>query len=340
MIFVIKLIQHLNRILIIQTASVGDVILATPIIEKLHHLYPEVKIDFLLKKGNEELLINHPFLNEIIVFDKKNGKIYHLLKIILKVRKNRYDIVINVQRFFSSGLITVFSGAKLCVGFKKNPLSIFFSKRLPHSIGKDNNTHEIDRNLSLLYFIDDKKRFYPCLYPPSVDFHKLGISEKYITISPASLWFTKQWPQNKWIELIRELKDGFQVVMLGSKNDTILCENIVTQCEGYNVLNLAGKLTFLESAAIMKNAVINFTNDSAPAHLASSVNASVCVVYCSTVPSFGFTPMSNHSIVVEVSEDLPCRPCGLHGHHSCPEKHFRCTDINVNFIIEKAGLMK
>jgi heptosyltransferase-2 len=61
----------LQKILIIQTAFLGDVILATPLIEKLHQFYPDARLDFLLRKGNESLLQHHPYLRNILIFDKK-----------------------------------------------------------------------------------------------------------------------------------------------------------------------------------------------------------------------------------------------------------------------------
>jgi heptosyltransferase-2 len=98
---------------------------------------------------------------------------------------------------------------------------------------------------------------------------------------------------------------------------------------------MAGQLTFLESAALMKGAVMNFVNDSAPMHLASSINAPVAAVFCSTVPSFGFGPLSEKSYVVQSSEKLNCRPCGLHGHKKCPQGHFKCaTTISIQSMID------
>jgi heptosyltransferase-2 len=60
-------------------------------------------------------------------------------------------------------------------------------------------------------------------------------------------------------------------------------------------------------------------------HFASAVNAPVCAVYCSTLPSFGFGPLSNKSFIVETREKLDCRPCGLHGQKACPKGHFKCA---------------
>ena len=99
--------------------------------------------------------------------------------------------------------------------------------------------------------------------------------------------------------------------------------------------NLSGKLSLLESAALMKDAMMNYVNDSAPMHIASAMNAPVCAVYCSTVPDFGFGPLSEQSFVVEVKEKLSCRPCGLHGHKACPQGHFRCAmDIESNQLLD------
>jgi ADP-heptose:LPS heptosyltransferase len=126
------------------------------------------------------------------------------------------------------------------------------------------------------------------------------------------------------------------VFLLGSKADTGLCDEIISQAGHPGAVNLAGQLSYLDSASLMKQAKMNFTNDSAPMHLASSVNAPVTVIYCSTIPGFGFGPLSEDSAVAETDEALSCRPCGLHGLKACPEKHFRCAlTIPVNKLMAR-----
>src|SRR3954469_7906661 len=120
----------LQSFLIIRTAFIGDVILATGLIEKLHQHYPEAKIDFLLRKENEGLLVDHPLLRTVLIWNKKESKISNLLTIIKQVRSNRYDCVVNVHRFASSGFVTAFSGSKLKIGFDKNPISFAFNKKI------------------------------------------------------------------------------------------------------------------------------------------------------------------------------------------------------------------
>ncbi len=322
--------QRLKKILIIQTASLGDVILSTPIIEKLSNSYPDAKIDFLLKYGYEGLLRRHPKLHHVIVWDKTERKYHHLVELIRIIRENKYDAVINVQRFVSSGLITALSGSKMKAGFSKNPFSLFFNHRVKHKIGSRNSSHchEVGRNLKLIEHItDDKAKYLPKLYPLQQDYAKVSqyTTRKYITVSPGSLWFTKQYPEEKWIEFISGIDDDITVYLLGSDKEKDLCNRIIETSGNKQCLNLAGKLSFLESTALMEKAVMNYVNDSAPMHMASSVNAPVAAVYCSTIPEFGFGPLSDESHVIEVEEELDCRPCGLHGWKKCPENHFNCA---------------
>ena len=78
---------------------------------------------------------------------------------------------------------------------------------------------------------------------------------------------------------------------------------------------------------------MNYVNDSGPLHIASAMNAPVTSFFCSTVPDFGFGPLADQSKIVQVKEKLPCRPCGLHGHNSCPKGHFKCgNDISISEI--------
>lgn len=317
----------MNRILIIQTAFLGDVILATPVLEELHQIFPEAKIDFLVKKGNESLLNNHPFLNELFVFDKSNGKWKSMFGLIRTFRKNKYDLVINLQRFASSGIITAFSRGKLKYGFKKNPMSRFYTKKFPHEIG--NGKHEVERNLSVIASFGAKSKLRPKLYPTQEDYSKVEpyLKDEYYCFAPASVWFTKQLPKEKWVELSNRL-NGKTIYLLGAPSDKDLCEEIISMSDNSNLINLAGKLSLLQSAGLMEKATRSYVNDSGPLHLASSTNASVTAFFCSTIPDFGFGPLSDDSEIKQV-ENLDCRPCGLHGHKACPKGHFRCGEVEL-----------
>ena len=315
--------------LIIQTAFIGDVVLATALIEKLHIYYPDASIDFLLRKGNEGLLQGHPHLREVLIWEKKKDKIKNLFGLLKRIRANKYDVVVNVQRFAATGILTAFSGAAKTIGFNKNPMNFLFSNRIRHTVSTpERPLHEIQRNQKLIEMITDPLPERPKLYPSLSDKQKVAAYKEsaYICIAPASVWFTKQFPAVKWISFIKLVPTKFVIYLLGAPADINQCEEIRLQSGlGDRVINLAGKLGFLESAALQEGAVMSYVNDSAPMHFASAMNSPVTAVYCSTLPSFGFGPLSDKSHVVEVKEKLSCRPCGLHGRKACPLKHFDCA---------------
>ena len=318
----------MQKILIIQTAFIGDVVLATGLIEKLHQHYPHAQIDFLVRKGNEELLLNHPFLNELLIWEKKENKLYNLWKVLRKIRRKRYDAVINVQRFAATGLLTAFSKAKHTVGFDKNPLSFLFSQKIKHSVSRgEASIHEIERNHLLIASITDSIPAKPALYPSEKDRESVQSFKKipYIVIAPASVWFTKQYPVDKWVSFINQVPFSIPIYLVGAPDNKVLCDEIRKRTSNPFVQNLCGKNSFLQSASLQKDAIMNYVNDSAPLHFASAVNAPVTAIYCSTLPSFGFGPLSDTRFIVELKEPLACRPCGIHGQKSCPEGHFFCA---------------
>ena len=325
--------QKKTKFLIIQTAFIGDVILATSIIENIHREFPNSEIHFCLRKGNESLFEKHPFLKKIIIWNK-NKKYKSLFKTIKTIRQEKYNTVICVQRFFNAGLIAATSGAKNIIGFKKNPLSFLFSATINHQFNK--NIHETERNNSLINNIVANTNSPLKLHINQIDNTKLEelISTPFICIAPASVWFTKQYPANQWVELINNITK-YRIYIIGAPNDEKLASYLIENSLSKNIKSLCGKLSLLESAALMKYAQMNYVNDSAPMHLASAVNAKVCAIYCSTIPEFGFGPLSNDSFIIQSKENLKCRPCGLHGHNSCPKKHFNCAKtINTQQLLD------
>lgn len=326
-----------NKILIIQTAFIGDAVLATALLEKLNHTLPDASLYVLVRKGNEGLFKQHPYLKQLFIWDKKNGKYKDLWRLLKLIRSEKFDLVINVQRFAATGILTAFSGAKNTIGFDKNPLSFLFSRKIRHVISDPQNPlHEVERNQQLIAHITDETFALPALYPSAEDHQKINVfqSEPYICIAPASVWFTKQYPEDKWVELVKRITQ--KVYIIGGPGDHPLGDRIVKMVnEPERVINLCGTLNFLESAALQKGALRNIVNDSAPMHFASAVNAPVTAIYCSTIPGFGYGPLSTAKAIIETKEKLSCRPCGLHGHKQCPRGDFACAySISTEQILE------
>ena len=316
-----------QKILVIQTAFIGDVVLATAILESVHQQDPTASISVLVRKGNEALFNMHPYINKVLVWDKKQNKYGHWLQLLFEIRKNKFDAVINLQRYAATGLWTVLSGAKMKIGFDKNPFAFLFTNTIQHqAVG--NGLHEIERNHALLNPLGLFPNAKPALYPSSQDLKAVEgyQSASYLCMAPASVWYTKQFPMHQWIRVLNSIPFEGPIYLLGGPADKSLNDQILQAVQKKNLVNMAGRLSFLASAALQKGAVLNYVNDSAPMHFASAVNAPVAAIYCSTVPDFGYGPLSDTSFIIETEQALTCRPCGLHGKKQCPLKHFNCAE--------------
>ena len=331
----------MSRILVIQTAFIGDVVLATAMLENLHAAYPAATIDILVRQGANDLFVDHPYVNAVHVWDKKKNKYQHLFQVLKTIRSNKYDVVINVQRYLATGIITVLSGAKKTIGFDKNPLSFLFSEVVKHQFGAaadalstsphetapyEISPHETSRNHTLLASLTTAPVAKPALYPSAANFAAVQKyqSAPYICMSPGSVWETKKMPAKNWIDLINAVPKNYSIYLMGAPNEAALCAEILSGSSRGDVFNIAGQLNLLEAAALIKGAQLNYVNDSAPMHLASATGAPVAAIYCSTIPAFGYGPLSDTQFIVETLELLPCKPCGIHGKKACPLGHFKC----------------
>jgi heptosyltransferase II len=333
------------KILIVQTAFIGDVVLTLPLAQMLRKKLPDAVIDFVAIPRTAKLLANHPAVNNIIVFDKRGDDrgLLGLIELALKLRKQSYDVALVPHRSLRSALLVWLGGCKKRIGFSKSVGKIFFTDRIPYP----NNVHEIERNLTLLRplaILRDKKE-PPLVYPSGTDqevVDKLLFDEevldtaRLIGVAPGSVWNTKRWMMEGYVELVKKLiADGFIVSLIGGAEDFSLCDRIVSTVDAGGIFNAAGKLTLLQSCELLKRCKVLVSNDSAPIHLAAAVNTPVVAIFGATVPAFGFAPYSEGSVVVE-THGLQCRPCAIHGGNECPIKTFDCMKrITADMVFEK-----
>jgi lipopolysaccharide heptosyltransferase II len=326
-----------KTILIIQTAFIGDTILASHFARAVKEQYPNSKIHFFLRKGNESVIVGLPTIEKTWIWDKQGGKTKNLMKLISELRKIDFDMVFNLHRHFNSGLVAALVKSPFKAGFKQNPMSMFYTRKVNHQIPDPRGWHEVQRNLELIpdfKIVDNQKNYKPELPIQQKNIDKVAhyVNDNYFVVAPASVWFTKAWSEHKYRELTSELVKLGKVYFIGASSDKDLCDRIRQDLP--NTENLCGGLNLLDSAALMKKARRVFVNDSAPLHLASCVNAKTTAIFCSTVPAFGYTPLADDSVVVDVGGDLSCRPCGLHGYKACPLGHFKCSEnIEIKKVI-------
>jgi len=319
-----------KRILIIQTAFLGDVILSTPLIKALRELFPDSFISFLLIPETKKVLENNPYLNEILVYDKrsKKGPIC-FFRMIGKIRERGFDLAVIPHRSFRSALLSYLSRIPKRIGFDNSAGSFLFTEKVKYLA----NIHEIERNLNLLSQFDyHPKNTSPELFlSPEVysSARKLLYDsdiredEKIVGIAPGSVWATKRWLPERFAEVADRLqqKAGARVVFLGSEGDRKLCQKIADQMKTPPVI-LAGKTDILQSAAIISLCKMILSNDSAPVHVASAMKKPVVAIFGSTIPEFGFAPYGEGHVIIQ--KKMECRPCGIHGKRKCPQKHFKC----------------
>lgn len=315
------------KILIIQTAFLGDVILTIPLIRSLKKNLPESLIHILLRPEGKDVYVHDPDIERIIVYDKKASQkgIFNLVRIINSIRENKYDLIISPHRSARSSVISYFSKSTKRIGFDKNALSFLYNIKVNY----DTNLHEVGRNLSLLKPLfpageknvlniynsgDDKENAFSLI---SKHFSE---NDKIVGIAPGSEWNTKRWLPENFNEIINLCsKDDIKVILFGSEKDTGICNKINS---GNNVLNVCGKVSINEASELMKFCKVLLCNDTGAMHIAAASGVKIVVIYGPTVPEFGFYPYGvEHKIL---QKDLYCRPCHIHGGKKCMEKHFRC----------------
>ncbi len=328
--------ENQKKIVIWQTAFLGDLILTTPLVESVKKLYPNSYLSLISKPFGKEVFKNNPFLDELIIFDKKNMSNWQLIK---KLRAKKYDIAISPHRSHRASYSLFLSGIPKRIGFDRAGFSFLYTDTVPHRF---DGTHEIIRNLNLLKVLpeyDETKIVKnPNLYLDEAEdnFYKnFNLKNKeYISIAPGSKWATKRWTVEGFADLINTLIERKEtVVLIGSSEDEDYSNQILQKVKNRNkIVNLIGKTNLRQSFSIIKHSKILISNDSAPVHMAVAFNTPVVEIMGPTVKEFGFYPFRN-GIVVE-TQGLSCRPCGLHGHQKCPIGTHECmTKISAKDVL-------
>ena len=142
-----------NKILIVQTAFIGDVILITPLIKAVRELYPSAELDVMVIPQTAGVLKNNPNIDKIILFDKRENKVLSFIKTLLQLRKNKYNIAITPHSSMTTALLLYYAGIPMRIGFDRWKAAKYLTHKVPHPKG----IHKTKKNLSLLTILSDKK---------------------------------------------------------------------------------------------------------------------------------------------------------------------------------------
>ncbi|MDR2885122.1 MAG: lipopolysaccharide heptosyltransferase II [Deferribacteraceae bacterium] len=322
-----------KKVLIFNPSFIGDAILTTPLINAVRALIPEATIDFCVRPESAPLFEGLPNLN-IIKFDKRGE--YKGLAGLLKFVKllKGYDIVITPHKSTRSILALFLARIPVRIGFRQSALSMLLTGKVNRRL----TLHEVERNLSLLSLITDNYSLTVAKTlggtPVTIYDEKFGkvagefmqnASEgrKIIGLNPGSTWATKRMPVEHFAKVAQLLYDkGYALAIFGGPADVEVTDKLKSLLP-MEFFDYANTVEFRQIPALIKNIDLLITNDSAPLHIAVSQNTPTVAIFGATVPTLGFSPYDNVSVICENNE-LSCRPCGLHGGNSCPEGHFKC----------------
>ena len=297
------------KILIIHTAFIGDIVLSTPLIQKLKDLYPKSEIDYLTLPTNQSVLYNNPNLNEIILYDKK-GKdkgIKGFLRILKILKQKKYDYAVIPHRFIKSILLAKLAKIPDIVGFDVATGSSLLDKKVHYDMKK----HEVERLLNLVEYEGEKIPVR--IYPAKENFVKIekmlknsgytGKKEqKLILVAPGSQRPEKMWPIEKYREVIQKLKknENYFIGITGSKAEKELPLNFE---KDKNVIDFRGEISLVEFGALISKADVVVGNDSSPIHIASGFEKPFVIgIFGPGKRSLGFFPWTEKSNVIEDNE--------------------------------------
>ena len=333
-----------QNILVIRFSSLGDIVLATPLLRALRARFPSAHIDFIVRKEYAELVKYNPNLTKCYEFDTTAG-FSGLQKLKKRLRTERYDLVIDIHNSIRSRYLRIWLDAQEVVLINKRMFArIMFVKFKKNLYG--DTVSVADRYIEPVtkFGVQNDGAGLELPIPDEISarageaiaLSEINRSGSVIGLCPSAKHATKCWPSERFAELGSGLiQTGETTILLfGGPSDVKTCSTIAqtirTTSKASSIIDLSGKLSLLETAAAMKFCDVIVTNDSGLMHIAAAMKRKVVALFGSTVREFGFFPVGTENIVIERA-GLYCRPCSHIGCSECPEGHFRCMkEIRVD----------
>jgi heptosyltransferase-2 len=325
--------QTIQSIALWQTAFLGDAVLTLPLLHTLADAYPDARIDMYVRKGVEPLFAAQRELQQVHAYAKRSAHkgIGGILAIGSFLREQNYDLLVSAHRSFRSALVAKLSGIQMRVGYD-TPL--YNKLAYTHPVSRQfDQLAEVERLLRLALPLDIER---PTTTPrldlaPDVEdevdaFFHTYIGGPCIGLNPGSVWPTKRWPAQYFGEVAdTAASQGLRVIIFGGPGEESTARQVIDATASetrFALVNMAGKLTLPELASFISRLDAYLSNDSGPMHIAWTLGTPTVALFGPTVEKLGFFPRGDHTMVLQT--ELDCRPCGLHGGHTCPQNHHRC----------------
>lgn len=317
------------KILVMRTDRIGDLILSTPAIESLRNLYPNAHIAVMVTSNTKAILENNPFIDEIIVYEKKNRLLKNIVEAI-KLRKRKFDIVIVLHPNNRSHILAFLSGARIRIGFKRN-LGFLLTKTIPHNkqLGEK---HESDYTMDIIRVLSAnamKGNLFMTFTKEDLTqvkklLGKFAIPENtnIICIHTGSSCKSRIWPLENFLTLAEKIVLGISntaVIFIGDKT----VQEILKKHNFSNpkITSLCGILSLNQTLALIKLSKLLVSTDSGPVHMASCVDTPSITLFGRKNPGLSpkrWAPLGKNNIVIH--KDVGCVICKA---HNC-EKELLC----------------
>ena len=323
--------MSIKRIGVWQTAFLGDTVLTLPLLQTLAGSFPDSEIYYYVRKGFKSLFSTNQNY-KVVEFDKygRDKGLRGISGMIRQIRRLDFDLWVCPHTSLRSAAVSFLGKARIRIGYN-HPLHnrVAFTRTVRRRFRE---LDEIERILELLNPLDIRFReTWPDITlsgearEKADRFWDKNIQGKTLGIHPGSTWPTKKWPQAHFAEIInmaRELPETKVLIFAGPGEEDLVRDIISRVSNTKHLLNLAGKLSLTDLAAFLAKLDCYLTNDSGPMHLAWPQGVPTVAMFGPTTRNLGFFPRGKKATVLETG--LVCRPCGLHGHKRCPEKHHGC----------------
>lgn len=303
------------KILAVRLSSLGDIILTYPFVNEIKRLYPGSELVFLTKEQYAEAAEMHPGIDKILIYNAESRK---------AIAGYGFDVIFDLHRNQRTLKMLSSAGTRV-IRVKKDSVKKIVLAAFKVNLLKD---------YAPVYrrYLNALKEFNSAASDeytgtPGLLSGESRINGRYILVSPSSKHFTKRYPADRLLNLVRNVKTT--IVLTGDSNETDVDVCSYLEKNLYNAVNLCGKTGLKELAGLIRNAELVICNDSGVLHLAETLGKKAFVFFGSTVKEFGFYPQLETTVVME-NNNLECRPCTHIGRSDCPKKHFRCMlDIDT-----------
>jgi len=312
-----------NKILVVRLSAIGDVLETLPAVHALRQGAPQAYIGWVLEEAPYSLLQGHPDIDGFFLFPKKelksaiHKKDMKKVKALLKqlgdeLKKERFDLVIDMHNLFKSGVVALLSGVKERVGYDlyREGSRFFLTEHIRPPKGI---IHFVDWQMNLVRQLSvgyPKVEFVLPYFAKEEEFirdfrEKSGISGKFFCLAPGTSWPNKSWTSEGMARLSDRLDQYGQVVVIGSEQDRALGEEVISKMETIPV-NALEKLNLRELAVLLGQAELYIGGDTGPMHLAVAVGTQVVAWFGPTCPE-KTGPYQENAVIIK--GDLPCQPC-------------------------------